>query len=33
MDFDRVIVLQDGRIVEDGSPDRLCHGSGPFGRM
>jgi ATP-binding cassette, subfamily B, bacterial len=33
MDFDRVIVLQNGRIVEDGSPSVLCHGIGPFGRM
>jgi ATP-binding cassette, subfamily B, bacterial len=33
MDFDRVIVLQDGRIVEDGPPQVLCHGGGPFGRM
>jgi len=28
-----VIVLQNGRIVEDGAPDALCHGIGPFGRM
>lgn len=33
MDFDRVIVLQDGRIVEDGPPQILCHDGGPFGRM
>jgi ATP-binding cassette subfamily B protein len=33
MDFDRVIVLQDGRIVEDGLPQELCHDRGPFGRM
>jgi ATP-binding cassette, subfamily B, bacterial len=33
MNFDRVIVLQDGRIVEDGPPHELCHGRGPFGRM
>jgi ATP-binding cassette, subfamily B, bacterial len=33
MDFDRVIVLQNGRIVEDGAPHALSHGLGPFGRM
>jgi ATP-binding cassette, subfamily B, bacterial len=33
MDFDRVIVLQDGIIVEDGAPDILAQGVGPFGRM
>jgi ABC-type multidrug transport system fused ATPase/permease subunit len=27
---DRVIVLRDARIVEDGSPADLQHGSGPF---
>jgi ATP-binding cassette subfamily B protein len=33
LDFDRVIVLQDGRIIEDGPPDALRRQSGPFGRM
>ena len=33
MDFDRVIVVQDGRIVEDGPPDELRHGNGPFAEI
>jgi ATP-binding cassette, subfamily B, bacterial len=28
--FDRVVVLQSGRIIEDGSPDRLMQGGGPY---
>ena len=28
--FDRVIMLQSGRIIEDGSPDRLMQGQGPY---
>jgi ATP-binding cassette, subfamily B, bacterial len=28
--FDRVIMLQGGRIIEDGSPDRLMQGRGPY---
>jgi ATP-binding cassette subfamily B protein len=28
--FDRVVLLQDGRIVEDGSPDILMQGKGPY---
>jgi ATP-binding cassette subfamily B protein len=28
--FDRVIMLQGGRIIEDGPPDRLMQGSGPY---
>ncbi len=28
--FDRVVMLQSGRIVEDGSPDRLMQGHGPY---
>lgn len=28
--FDRVIVLQSGRIIEDGSPDRLMQTEGPY---
>ncbi|MBV9748476.1 MAG: ABC transporter ATP-binding protein [Acetobacteraceae bacterium] len=30
MDFDRVIVLQDGRVVEDGPPYELRRGTGHF---
>ncbi len=33
MEFDRVIVLQDGEILEDGPPGELCGGPGPFGQM
>ncbi|MFC0239287.1 ABC transporter ATP-binding protein [Rhodopseudomonas telluris] len=28
--FDRVVVLQNGRIIEDGPPDRLMQGQGPY---
>jgi ATP-binding cassette subfamily B protein len=28
--FDRVVVLKAGRIIEDGSPDRLMQGQGPY---
>jgi ATP-binding cassette subfamily B protein len=28
--FDRVVMLQGGRIIEDGSPDRLMQGQGPY---
>lgn len=28
--FDRVIVLRDGRIIEDGEPDILMQGDGPY---
>jgi ATP-binding cassette, subfamily B, bacterial len=28
--FDRVIMLQNGRIIEDGPPDRLMQGRGPY---
>jgi ATP-binding cassette subfamily B protein len=28
--FDRVLVLKGGRIIEDGSPDRLMQGHGPY---
>jgi ATP-binding cassette, subfamily B, bacterial len=28
--FDRVIMLQAGRIIEDGPPDRLMQGGGPY---
>ena len=30
MEFDRLIVLQDGRVVEDGSPEELRRAGGPF---
>jgi len=28
--FDRVVMLQAGRIIEDGPPDRLMQGGGPY---
>src|SRR5205085_12403136 len=28
--FDRVVVLQGGRIIEDGTPDILVQGRGPY---
>lgn len=28
--FDRVVLLKTGRIIEDGSPDRLLQGQGPY---
>jgi ATP-binding cassette subfamily B protein len=28
--FDRVVMLQSGRIIEDGAPDRLMQGEGPY---
>jgi ABC-type glutathione transport system ATPase component len=28
--FDRVVMLQGGRIIEDGPPDRLMQGRGPY---
>jgi ATP-binding cassette subfamily B protein len=28
--FDRVVMLKGGRIIEDGSPDRLMQGQGPY---
>jgi ATP-binding cassette subfamily B protein len=28
--FDRVIMLKGGKIIEDGSPDRLMQGQGPY---
>jgi ATP-binding cassette subfamily B protein len=28
--FDRVVVLKAGKIIEDGSPDRLMQGKGPY---
>jgi ATP-binding cassette subfamily B protein len=28
--FDRVIMLKAGKIIEDGAPDRLMQGSGPY---
>jgi hypothetical protein len=29
-DFDRVVILKAGKIIEDGSPDRLMQGRGPY---
>jgi ATP-binding cassette subfamily B protein len=31
--FDRIVVLERGRIIEDGSPTDLCRRDGPYGRM
>jgi ATP-binding cassette subfamily B protein len=31
--FDRILVLDGGRIIEDGKPARLMASRGPFGRM
>ena len=31
--FDRIVVLEDGRIVEDGSPDALLRSGGSFARL
>ena len=31
--FDRIIVLQDGQIVEDGPPEALRNGGGPFQQL
>jgi ATP-binding cassette subfamily B protein len=28
--FDRVVVLRGGRIIEDGSPNRLMRAHGPY---
>ncbi|MGY3037654.1 ABC-type multidrug transport system fused ATPase/permease subunit [Bradyrhizobium sp. USDA 4354] len=28
--FDRVVVLRNGKIIEDGSPERLMQGHGPY---
>ena len=28
--FDRIVVLRSGRIIEDGAPDRLMQGEGPY---
>jgi ATP-binding cassette subfamily B protein len=30
---DRVLVMQHGRIIEDGSPSELISGSGRFSQM
>jgi ATP-binding cassette, subfamily B, bacterial len=31
--FDRIVVLEDGRIVEDGAPDALLRNGGSFARL
>jgi ATP-binding cassette subfamily B protein len=28
--FDRLVVLRAGKIIEDGAPDRLMQGQGPY---
>ena len=33
MDADQVIVLADGRIVEQGAPAELLSGDGPFAQL
>jgi ABC-type transport system involved in cytochrome bd biosynthesis fused ATPase/permease subunit len=33
IDFDRILVLDQGRIVEDGSPQALLKGEGAFARL
>ena len=33
MEFDRIVVIQNGAIVEDGTPNDLRKGFGPFARM
>ena len=31
--FDRVVMLRDGKIIEDGPPDRLMRGTGPYRQL
>jgi ATP-binding cassette subfamily B protein len=31
--FDRIVMLQDGRVVEDGDPDKLMQRDGPYRRL
>ncbi len=31
--FDRVVVLKNGKIIEDGQPDRLMRGEGPYRQL
>jgi ATP-binding cassette subfamily B protein len=31
--FDRVVVLKDGKIIEDGPPDRLVRGTVPYRQL
>jgi ATP-binding cassette subfamily B protein len=33
MDCDRVVVLEQGRIVDDGAPGALLAAGGPFARL
>jgi ATP-binding cassette subfamily B protein len=28
--FDRIVVMEDGRVIDDGSPDELSHRAGPY---
>ena len=32
-DFDRIVLLQDGRVMEDGSPESLLSRDGPYRRL
>ena len=29
-DFDRIIVMQDGKIIDEGAPDELANRPGPY---
>ena len=31
--FDRIIMLHEGRVLEDGPPDDLMRRDGPYGRL
>jgi ATP-binding cassette subfamily B protein len=31
--FDRIFVLEGGRLVEDGPPDALLRGNGPYRKL
>ena len=28
--FDRIVVLQDGQVIQEGTPDELLHRRGPY---
>ena len=30
LDFDRIVVLQDGQVIQEGTPDELLHRRGPY---
>ena len=31
--FDRIVVLKDGKVAEDGAPDNLMRRDGPYRRL